>query len=410
MMRRHVAIGVLAFFVIPALRARAGDLFSVSASSGGQTINAQGSNVINLASDVAGSNNAFTSLKNTNFNAGLNYAGIGNAVKFSQSFDSQGNRILNLRVPSVGLNKTFNSANGDLSTQVKDFLKKDGLAALTEFQSIVGQQSIAGTVDGNPLAATAMLQDAGYEQFGMHRSPFEFGGQRYDIKDGQSETRIWTDGGVVRADALNGDYADITLASEFHFNDTIGLSLISPLRWESIDGANIFMGGAVLGLPITFIRGQGDNSFSWHVTPAGHAALVGSADFASGGLLYGGQITSSLGFTTHGLTFTLADQAGYYRGANVDIAGYDFNTDLDQWLFKNGVQLTKNFGNFFIDAGASWTNFLHNAFVDGYLTPEAGIGFRFGKGGADGLRVGYTGNFGSHYNTNGGSILLFFTH
>lgn len=388
----------------------AGDLFQVTANGNGQTIKAGASNVINLASDVAGSENTFSSLKNSNFNANLNYAGLANAVKVSQTIDSSGNRILNLKVPSTGLNKTFNSADGSLADQVKNFLKKDGLAALTEFQSIAGQQTVAGTVDGNPMATTALLQDAGYQQFGIHRSPFELDGDRYSTDAGQGENRFTVNGGVIRAAGLNGDYVDLNLASEIHFNNYIGLTLASPLRYEHLGGADIFMGGAVVGLPITFIRGTGDSSFAWTVTPAGHAGLVGSADFASGGLIYGGQVTSALSFTTNGFVVTLADQAGYYRGANVSIAGYDFNTRLDQWLFKNGVQLTKNFGNFFIDGGASWTNFLHNAFVDGYLSPELGVGVRFGKNHASGLRVGYEGHFGPHYNTSGGNILLFFTH
>ena len=139
---------------------RAGDLFQVSATGGGQTVNAGGSNVIDLASDAAGSKNEFSSL-GSNFNADLKYAGINNAVVLNQSTDSAGHKILNLKVPSTGLNKTFSSANGDLGDQIKDYLKKDGLAALTQFQRVAGQKSIAGTVDGQPAGSDGVARRFG---------------------------------------------------------------------------------------------------------------------------------------------------------------------------------------------------------------------------------------------------------
>ena len=169
------------------------------------------------------------------------------------------------------------------------------------------------------------------------------------------------------------------------------------------------MGGEVIGLPMQIIPAKG-GAFSWQVTPAVHGAAVGSQDLVSGGLMYGGQINSSLSYNIDGFTFTLADQAGYYHGANLSINGYSFDTHLDQFLFKNGLQLTKSFGQFFIDASGTWTNFARDTYVDGYFTPELGLGVKFGGKENCGLRLGYVGNFGDHYNTNGGSILLYFTN
>ena len=38
------------------------------------------------------------------------------------------------------------------------------------------------------------------------------------------------------------------------------------------------------------------------------------------------------------LGLTEIQPTGYFHGADISIAGYDFNTRLDQWVFKNGVQ------------------------------------------------------------------------
>ena len=401
-------LALLAAVALVCSSVRAQDLFQLNASSTTTNAAAGGSSLISLVDRLSNNDQQFSSLQNQAFSANLNYAGISNAVKFTQSFDANGNRIVGVQVPSTGLNKTFSSADGSLSSQIRDYLKKDGLAQLTAFQAVVDRQSAAGVVDGNPLAATALLQDAGYQEFGLHSSPFNIDGKRFTSEPGRFVSRYWAEGGVLDAGGVNGTYVNLTLATEIYFNDLIGLSFTTPLRYQTLHSADIFMGGEVIGVPLQIIPAHG-GPLSWQVTPAGHVGAVGSQDLVSGGLIYGAQITSSLSYDVAGFTFTLADQAGYYHGANLSINGYSFNTPLNQWLFKNGLQLSKSFGSFFIDTSGSWSDFTHAAYVKGYFTPELGIGFKFGNTDNCGLRIGYSGNFGDHYNTNGGNILLYFT-
>jgi hypothetical protein len=380
-------------------------LFGITATGTTTTIQANSSNVINLVTDLSNNSSQFAPLSNQTYNANLTYAGIPNAIKLNQTFDTSGHRIVTVQVPSTGLTRTFSSANGDVGDQIRDFLKKDGLAALTEFQTTVERTSAFGVVDGNPMALTSLLTDSGYNQFALHRSPFA-----QTSATGNGETRYIAQAGVIDANGVSGDYVDLGLAFDYQINRTVGIAFTLPVRWISLRGSDIYMGGMVLGVPINIIPGHGDRTFSWQLTPAGHAGAVGSADFAAGGIVFGGQIDSSLSYNIDGFTFTVADEAGYFHGADVTVAGYDFNTQVDQFVFKNGVQLSKSWGHFFVDTSASWTNFLHDAFTDGYLTPQLGVGVRFGKDHASGLRVGYAGNFGDAYHTNGGNVLLFFSH
>jgi hypothetical protein len=386
----------------------ADDLFSLTATGTSNTVTAGGSSVLNLVQNLSNNANQFSVLKNQNFSAAVNYVGINNAIVVNQSFDTSGNRVLNVQVPSVGLNKTFSSANGSLDTQIRDFLKKQGLAELADFQAQVDKNTFAGVMDGNPLAATSMIQDAGFQEFGLHTSPMDLAGNAFSTDGGHIVNRYWTDGGVLDAGGVSGQYVDLTIATEIHFNDIIGLTFTTPLRYEKLRSADIFMGGEVIGLPITIMPAKG-GLFFWQVTPAIHGGAAGSQDFVSGGILYGAQATSSFGVHLGGFEVTLADQFGYYHGANVDIGGYHFNTNVDQAICKNGLQMSKSWGNFFLDGSGTWTNFLNDAYVKGYFTPEVGIGFKFGANNDCGLRVGYTGNFGNRYNTNGGDILLYFT-
>jgi len=406
-MRFGLFLLIVVVLLTGACQVRAGDLFSLTASSNTTTVNAGGSSLINLVDHLSNNTQQFTPLQNQAFSANLNYAGISRAVQFQQSFDTDGNRVINVQVPSVGLNKTFSAANGSLSSQIENYLKKDGLAELTAFQNVVDRSSPAGVVDGNPLAATALLEDAGYQEFALHKSPFELDGTRLTTDGGHVDSRYWFDAGVLDAGGISGQYVDLTLATEIHFTDIIGLSFTTPLRFETLKSADIFMGGEIIGLPINVIPATGGH-FSWQVTPAIQGGAVGSQDLVSGGLMFGGQINSSLSYNTHGFTFTLADNAGYDRGANLDISGYHFDTHVNQWIFKNGLQVSKSWGNFFIDASGSWTDFANAAYVDGYFSPEVGLGLKFGPDQNCGLRVGFEGNYGNNYNTNGGNVMLYF--
>jgi hypothetical protein len=418
--RFAVAFALVIFFHVATRAARGQDLFSLTAtgtSGGGTTTvaSAGGNNVINLVKNLTNDQGPFTTVGNENYSGSLTYAGIKNAVTLGQTKDNSGNQIVTLKVPSIGLTHVFNSANGSITDQVRDYLKSEGLADLAAFQNFVNRSTPVGEVDGNPMAFTSMMTDAGYFQLAAQRGEGEANGGKFTSADGRGQSYYWASGGTVDAGGISGDYVDFTLGSQYQFNDVLGLSLTSPGRWLTLRGANIFMGGFILGLPISIIPGNDDgrghnDGLSWRVTPAGQVGAAGSADFAAGALLYGGQLDSSLSISGGGFTFTLAETAAYFHGADITIADYHFSTDLDQWVFKNGIVVTKSWRGLALDAGAAWTNFLHATYVDGYLSPEAGVSLRFGYHDNSGIRVGYEGNFGRGYSSNGGNVLLYITN
>jgi hypothetical protein len=409
-MRFHFITATSLFLLGVVSTAHADDLFQVNAVGSTSTVSSGSSSLIGLVTNLTNNTNQFSSLSGQTFNANLTYAGIKNAITIEQGTDSSGNKTISFQVPSTGINKTFDAANGSLSDQLKAYLKSSGLADLAAFQASVSQNSFAGIIDGNPLATTALLQDAGYQEFALHETPFDLDGTRStNDGNGHFESRFWVNGGDVDADGTSGAYVDFTFALELHFNDIIALTYTMPFRYQTLHSADIFMGGSMLGLPITIIPAKG-GPVTWTVTPAVQGGIGGSQDFVSGGIIYGAQIDSSLSLNLAGFTLTLANGAGYDHGADIDIAGYNFNTEVNQWIFKNGLQLSKGFGHFFVDASGTWTDFLHAAYVPGYFTPELGVGLRFGHNNSCGLRVGFIGNYGEHYNTTGGNVLLYFSN
>ena len=105
---------------------------------------------------------------------------------------------------------------------------------------------------------------------------------------------------------------------------------------------------------------------------------------------------------------SLANQLAYYSGLPIhEIQGYDFDTELDQLLMKNGLKLGAFLGMFYLDAGSAFTNFLtSDAAVDFYATPFAGVGLALGRWAN--LRVGYEADLGSGYTAHSGRLKLDF--
>jgi hypothetical protein len=409
-MRRRFLSLLCALILAFASFAQAQELFDVNAASGTTTVNSGSSSLIGLITNLTNNTAQFSGLSGQSFNAAVTYAGIKNAITVQDTNNGDGTSAVTVQVPSVGLNKTFSGTNSQITSELKSYLKSNGLAEITEFQAQVARDSFAGILDGNPLATTAMLQDAGYQQFGLHETPVDMNGVRSTSDgNGHFESRCWVNGGTLDAGGTSGSYVDLTVAFEIHFNDVIALSYTIPFRYQTLHSADIFMGGSILALPVTILPARG-GLITWTVTPAVQGGIGGSQDFVSGGVLYGAQIDSSLSLNLAGFILTLADNAGYDHGADIDIAGYDFNTQVNQWIFKNGLQLSKSFGRFFIDISGTWTDFLHAAYVPGYFTPELGVGIAVGQNNNCGLRVGFLGNYGQHYNTTGGNVTLYFSN
>jgi len=73
---------------------------------------------------------------------------------------------------------------------------------------------------------------------------------------------------------------------------------------------------------------------------------------------------------------------------------------------KNGIKASWTPAqHFFIDAGATYTNFLHAAAVQSYVSPIAGVGWRFDS--RSSIRIGYHGDYGNGYSASGADVSLY---
>jgi hypothetical protein len=364
-----------------------------------------GSSVVNLVENLIESKQDFSSFQNQAFDASLNYGAVNNAIQFQRNAAGTSATIT---IPSTGFTRTFTgTSESDVRKKIEDFLIKEGATEYAKFLKTVNQQSLLGVTDGNPQAATALLSNSAFFRFGLQRSPLDAGSLARITPSGTG-LRLDVNAGLIDTDEGDGYYVGGTLASVSRLGDRIGISLAAPFSYRNVEGAQVYMGGLELALPVVLVKPFMGRGLVWQVTPDVVGAAAGSVDMAAGGTFFGGGVTSSISVPFgDSAALTMGNGIYFYQGYPLDIAGYSWDTDLSQQVLKNGLKLTQNIGPVYLDVGATYTNFLQDAALQNYWTPTIGIGTGFGS---VGLRVAYQGDFGDGYRSHGGSVSLYLNY
>jgi hypothetical protein len=356
-----------------------------------------GSNLINLTDNLINEQGSFASLAGQNVTGTLSYGGIPNALVFTENAAQTSATIT---IPITGFTKTFaGTSASDLQTQIKDFLEKDAEQAYAQFLSAVNQDSAVAMLDGNPQASTALIADDLFTRFGLRNE------QSTQYGSGGTYFGIDFNGGTTRADDLNGTWAEFTFNTGARFTNNVALDFGTAVDYRNEANSEAYTVAEEIALPITFINNNG-NGISWQLTPWGFGGFAASYDQVAGGILVGGGATSSLAWQSGPITLTLGDQIDYTHGVDIAYDGYGFDTNLDQWIFKNGGDAAFQIPGtpIFVDAGIAYSNFLRKAAVPNFWSPSAGVGISLG--GHSSFRVSYDGDFGKGYNANGGQVAL----
>jgi len=403
----RVAGWVAALALAAASRGRAEDLIQIDIPA--LSISASSNDFTSLGEDFLLQQGDFSGLiGQAAYNATLRYLEMSNALVLAvTNFGSQAT----LMIPSTGLVVPFTAASpDDLQQQIEDYLQKGGAREWARFLEQTNAHSKLALLDGNPRATTALAASGAFRRFGLDTSRSRLGHQPEEVaRWGAFQLRAEGGGGVVDVDHFDDLYTvDGALTLAGHFGKHVGLSLALMGQYRSYQSANSYDLGIELGLPIAILRPDQASHLYWAITPFVQSAAGASIDLAAGGLMIGGGGVNSLALQLGRLELSLANQLVYYRGLPIDdIQGYDFDTELDQLILKNGLKLGVHCGIFYLDAGSAFTNFLtSDAAVDFYATPFAGVGLALGRWAN--LRLGYEADLGSGYTAHSGRLKLDF--
>jgi hypothetical protein len=230
------------------------------------------------------------------------------------------------------------------------------------------------------------------------------------LQKGGPQFRLAVSGGAFSAGDFDGE--QITAESFFDWNITkrVGFSVGSFLAFGGVGDAEIYHAGIGIGVPLRPIMPSDTCNWLWQITPRMSVAGSGSVDMGSGGIVYSPAATSLLRWqVTPKFSLEMANQVGYFTGETLHFDEFSIDPGVEQTILKNGLEAQLDFGNsgWYGYCGASYTNFLSDAAVSEYITPEAGVGWRTGVRGTS-VELGFIGSFGDNYSSYGGRIAVNF--
>lgn len=254
---------------------------------------------------------------------------------------------------------------------------------IERFENASNVRTPIGVTDGNPLAATAVFSNSLYRRFGFdYDRPDHFG------VDFGGSYGAFSSGSIDDA-----HFATMDLTFNFAIGDRVSLLATLPIGYRDTYGAKTYVVAAGLGMPITL----SDNDPNWTLSPWGLIGVADGSDLAQGGIQYGVGATHVLRFPIGGPFYLgMANQIGYFTGEPFGYSdAFEFEQNVSQFILKNGFELEARLSERFdIYASIIYSNFLKDAFVDNYLTPEAGVRF---KGDHFGASLALFGDTGQHY-------------
>jgi len=387
------AAAVIALACALSTAAGARDLFTLQA--GGVTDS--GHDVEGLLDDFLAHTGPFSALAlQPGYNATLDYLGMPSAITMQAS--AFGNQVV-LRIPTTGFSKTFTGTSpANVKQQVRDFFDGAGAHELARFLEKTNAHSKLAALDGNPRSTTAMFAGSAFDRFGID-SVREHRGSDEVAEVGDFDLGVRAGGGSLEAShfhPLRVANASLTLGGDLK---RVGLYLSALGQYRNYDGADIYEAGLELGIPIVVAQpGGGDIPLRWTLTPVVQTGGSGSRDLLAGGFMVGGGCVSSFGWSLGGpFELTVADEMLYYGGVPLGtINGVRIDTELDQWITRNGIKLALDPPGapwLSIEAGIKASHFLGSrAAVDSYATPFAGAAVKAFD--LLRLRVGWESDFG----------------
>ncbi len=397
---RRIGLALLATLVPAAATLEARPLFEIQTDV--PSIGGGGSSLPDLIEDFIRVREDFSGLDAlADYNATLHYAGVAGAIEIEVA---QFGNEATLHIPSTGFSRTFTGASRDeIHQQIEDFIQDEGAREWGRFNREMNRHSLVAVTDGNPNSTTARTAEATFQEFGTR--PGRTRGERYHGGSVRGRVGFSLFPGYSRFEAgdFKGEAYSLHLAGRFRFNERFSLALLAPVSYLKVEDATVYRAGVTAGVPVTLIPDRPRAPIFWQVTPSAGLTGAGSVDFAAGGLVEHYTATSLLSYNLQNVTLSMGNQYGVYRGRNTSYDDYEFDTDLNQRIVRNGLSVSVPLpGRFVVDVFGRETRFRREAAMDRYRELGGDVVFRFGgrsaaRPGRGYLKAGLAREFGNDY-------------
>lgn len=360
------------------------------------------SNLPDKITELVEGNGHFNQLNNREFIASLRYGGVQQALRFDIRQGGPGwTATLTSPFDPTIINRPFTGATRqELEDNIDAYLTQNGLGDLAKLLAALDKRTIAGSLDGNPVAATAFAAGSYFGEYGLR--PTETSEEAEGDAGGstsRSGIAMTADVGTFRSEDFEGETYSWTPMVPIALGEArrVRLEFALPLNYTVIEGADQFRVGGQLGVAMLLKKRGKDQPWLWQVTPHGGALVSGSLDLLAGGVLMSGGVTSYLSYRWHEWEFSMGNHVSLHEGLAVTVDDYEFDPDVSQQILKNGLKVGRSLGKrWYAEGYLIDTEFLQDAFISRYLTAGVGVGYR-GPERKGYVMVGLYGNFGDEY-------------
>lgn len=408
--RTHAFTLAVALAATSATSAFADDLFVISGTSNGTNFAPVGANnLIDLVSDAVNNEGQFTALANTTAVLNLNYGGVADAISIEKNAANNFATLSFVNADGTRTTRTFDAvASGQsLEDLIRDYLQGDGADDLATFFEAMNAQSLIAVSDGNPNATTARMANSIFNRFGRYNRQTSMWTVTNDTNERTGvgmQARFNLSGARFEADDFEGTTADAQASFDWNFSPYVGTSLGVFAGYTGIEGANVYHGGVDFGVPIRPLLAREGLPLTLQITPSVSIGGSGSEEIGAGGLIYSGAITGLLRWDiTKRLGIDFSAQYGFYEGETLSFDEYEIDPGVSQQILKHGASVDWAIGEqgWYLFGGASFTEFMQDAALESYISPDFGIGWRRANKPGTNFEVGFTGDYGEDYSATG---------
>ena len=282
---------------------------------------------------------------------GINLRGI----ELNASFAANSSTLV-VTSSQLNLTQSFEGATRDESiVLLKDFIHDAGNHH--QFLKAYARYSPIDPIAGNPNSLMAQMAQQDY-MLG-HLSPFSGCDCSWSAQPIVHEFQLGVSAG--RAFSKGFDTTLVTSSLRYSYSPDLHWAFIldAPVTYFRNGGASSLYGSLGIGLRIPLL-------WNWSLTPSVRYGAGGSLDLCTAGSFFETGLTSVFNYKIDEYLFSLTNYAGYFCSPNLWLTGVNFNYNLHNYVFKNGLALTTCKG--FCVAGRAIH--LHVEWIDSCFTKD----------------------------------------
>jgi len=233
-------------------------------------------------------------------------------------------------IPETNTTLTFAGGTRENSiTLFKDYVRDAGTNH--NLLRAYAKDSPIDPIAGNPNSLLAQM--AQYDYLAGHLSPFSGCDSCWKAQPIVHQFQA----GLKSGRAFDGGYDTtiVTIPLRYSYSPNLDWALIidSPLTYYRNGGASSFFSSLGIGFRLPLLQ-------DWSITSSVRLGAGGSLDLCTSGCFLLTGLNSVYNYKISDFIFSLTNYAGYYTSVNLWLTGINFNYQLQNYIFKNGLSFT----------------------------------------------------------------------